>query len=127
MSTEQNKAIVRQLIDEINGQNISAINTMVSTQVAGEVKDSLAWIKSTWQDHHLEITDMIAEGDKVWCRLASRGIHTGQWMGIAATGRHWTNSGIGFIQISDGKIVAIEWFFDVLNHITQLGATIKTQ
>jgi hypothetical protein len=89
-------------------------------------EEALAWIAATWTDHRLEIIDMIAEEDKVWCRLTSSGIHKGEWMGIAPTGKQWTNSGVGFLTFIEGRIAEIVWFFDVFNHISQLGATFTT-
>ena len=67
----------------------------------------------------------VAEGDKVWCRLRTNGSHTGEWRGIPPTGRQWTNTGIWFFQVSDGKIVEAEWKMDELNLLRQLGATIS--
>lgn len=126
MTTEQNKLIVRQLIDAINRQDRPAIEQLVSPQVAAELSDAQAWITATWTDHRLEITDMLAEGEQVWCRLASSGIHKGEWMGIVPTGKEWTNSGVGFLKFSGGSVVEVVWFFDVFNHVSQLGATLTT-
>jgi predicted ester cyclase len=47
-------------------------------------------------------------------------------MGIAPTGKQWTNSGVGFLTFIEGRIAEIVWFFDVFNHISQLGATFTT-
>ena len=126
MATENNKIVVQHLIDAINQQDISAIDQIVSPKVAAEIRDALAWIAATWTDHRLKIVDMIAEEDQVWCRLASSGIHKGEWMGIAPTGKQWTNSGVGFLKFSAGRITEVVWFFDVFNHISQLGATFTT-
>ena len=44
----------------------------------------LPGVYGLWGDHRIEITDMIAEGDTVWARVATSGGHTGEWRGIAA-------------------------------------------
>ena len=72
----------------------------------------------------MEITDMIAEGDKVWARVATGGGHTGDYRAVAPTGKRWTNTGVLFIRILDGKIAEWTGAFDELNHLTQLGATL---
>ena len=59
---------------------------------------------------------MIAEGDKVWARVATSGGHTGEWKGIAPTGRRWTNTGVIFLRIANGRVAEWSGQFDVLNH-----------
>ena len=36
-------------------------------------------------NYHIEVEDMVAEGDKVFCRTVVCGIHRGQFMGFAPT------------------------------------------
>ena len=35
--------------------------------------------------YHIEVEDMVAEGDKVFCRTVVCGVHRGQFMGFAPT------------------------------------------
>ena len=35
-----------------------------------------------YEGHHVDATDMIAESDKVWARVATRGGHSGEWEGV---------------------------------------------
>ncbi len=125
MTTEQNKVIVRDLIDAIGRRDLEAISNVTTPKVAAEVKDMLAWMLSLWNDHQGEITDMVAEEDKVWIRLATQGSFTGEWMGIAPNGKRWTNAGVGCMRLADGKVAQIEWYFDNLGQLLQLGATVK--
>lgn len=83
----------------------------------------LPGIYSLWSGHRIEVADVIAEGDKVWCRLRTYGTHAGEWLGIPSTGRPWTNTGVWFFRISAGRIVEVEWKMDELNLLRQLGAT----
>ncbi|WP_196217834.1 ester cyclase [Streptomyces blattellae] len=67
-----------------------------------------------------ELLDM--EGGRVVGRFISRGTHTGEFMGIAPTGRTIEVNGIGMYTFSDGK-VAREWVMDdLLGLLQQLGA-----
>lgn len=83
------------------------------------------WVYATYEGHHADITDMIAEGDKVWVRVATRGGHSGEWEGIPPTGRQWTNTGMIFYRLAEGKVVDLDHLFDELGQLKQLGATIR--
>src|SRR5215469_15389355 len=54
-------------------------------------------------DIHFTIEDMVAEGDKVVYRGSARGTHKGEFMGIAATGKHVTFTSIVISRIAKGK------------------------
>jgi predicted ester cyclase len=67
------------------------------------------------------VEDQIAEGDKVATRISGRGLHTGEVMGAAATGKKLTWSALVLSRFVDGKI-AEEWVeFDGLSFLQQLG------
>jgi predicted ester cyclase len=124
MSIEDNKAIVRRFIEAINQQDEDAIAELVAPHLIDETKQGIQWVYATFAGHHIDITDMIGEGDQVWARLATSGGHTGELWGIPPTGKQWTNTGVYFVRVADGKIVAREGLFDAINHLEQLGATI---
>jgi predicted ester cyclase len=55
-------------------------------------------------------------------RFTFRGTHTGEFMGIAPTGRSVTMTGIDVVRIVDGKIVEF-WYAEQLHDLLrQLGA-----
>jgi len=137
MSIEENKTLVRRFCAALNTaldgrapaalteQELAVFDEILTPDLAQKTKqESLPQVYGRWGDHRIEITDMIAEGDTVWARVATSGGHTGEWKGIAPTGRRWTNTGVLFFRITDGKIAEWPGQFDVLNHLTQLGATI---
>ena len=131
MTIEENKVIARKCFDALNRQfvepdkrDFSGIDEVMSPKWANEIKSWLPGLNQLWPDHHIEVTDMLAEGNMVWCRLATNATHCGEWEGIRANGRHWTNTGIWYLTIVDHKIVDIEWLFNDLPIIRQLGATI---
>jgi hypothetical protein len=122
MSAEENKAIVRRLIEALDTDNLAALDTLLSPEL---VHQWHAGINSgPFSEHHATITDMVAEGDKVVARLATQGIHSGEWEGIPATGKRWTNTGAAFCRVEHGKIVELDFMFDELGHVKQLGATL---
>jgi predicted ester cyclase len=71
-------------------------------------------------DVHYAIEDLIAEGDRVVLRVVSSGTHRGEFVGIAATGRRVTNTGIVIYRIADGKIAESWAEMDFMRLIRQL-------
>ena len=68
------------------------------------------------------IEDLLADGDRVVARWTTRGTHTGEFMGIPATGRVVTTSGITIFRLENGLIVE-EWSeSDTFGLLQQLGA-----
>jgi steroid delta-isomerase-like uncharacterized protein len=69
-----------------------------------------------------EILGMIAAGDTVarWWRM--RGTHAGEFLGLPATHRPFTLTGIDVLRIADGKIVEVWHEEDLLGLMMQLGA-----
>lgn len=124
MSIEENKAIVRRIVEAADEHDIDALEELVSPDLMPRLRQSLEWAYVTYAGHRMSITDIVAEGDKVWVRLATSGGHSGEWRGIPPTGRQWTNTGVAFYRLSEGKVVEGDWLFDYLDHLEQLGATI---
>src|SRR5882757_5057983 len=99
MSLEQNKAIVRGYLNDIeNNRNMAAYDQYLSedvvfNEVRGFREQHPARMQATlgaFPDFHLIIRDQVAEGDKVVTRVTFHGTHQGQFNGIAATGRQET-------------------------------------
>jgi predicted ester cyclase len=124
MSVQENKEIVRRFLEAFNAHDLEALDELTASEYQQRVHNGLARGQSTYPGHHVEITDMVAEGDKVWVRLATSGGYAGGWLDIPASDAQWTNTGVYFYRLSGGKIAEGEGLFDVLNHIRQLGAKV---
>jgi len=114
MKIEQNKAIVRDYLNEIvNKGNLGAFDTFFSDDVmfneTGNFREQyparMQAIHRAFPDHHLIVRDQIAEGDKVVTRVTFHGTHSGSFNGIPATGKQVEWSGIAMDRIADGKVV----------------------
>ena len=71
---------------------------------------------------HITVDQQIAEGDLVATRWTGQGTHTGEFNGIAPTGKEVTVSGLTISRLEGGKIVE-EWTnWDTLGMLVQLGA-----
>ncbi len=133
MSTEENKAQVRRIIEEVwNQGNPALLSEFYAPHYVGHeptmtihglegIRQFVSDYLAAFPDLHFTIEDMIAEGDKVATRWSSRGTHKGALQGIAPTGKHATSSGITISRCVDGKAVE-EWIsWDTLGMLQQLG------
>ncbi len=135
MSTEANKEIVRRWNEEFfNQRKLDAIDRFFHpnyVQYPGNIR--LAAVSEGFTvglesnpDAHLQIEDLIAEGDTVAGRVSYRATHKGEFIHpvvgrIPPTGKQITITGIAVVRISDGKI-AEQWVVrDSLGMLQQLG------
>ena len=124
MSTEENKAIVRRLIAATNAQDFAVFDQLITPETAEHVKDVMRGIYAAFEGYHIDITDMVAEGDKVMTRVTTRGGHSGEFEGVPPTGKQWIGKGFIFDRLENGKVVEVGWVMDWLDHLKQLGSTI---
>lgn len=124
MSTEENKAIARQILEAANAQDYDAFDQFMTPELATQSKDTMRGLYATFEGHHFDIVDMVAEGDKVMTRITTHGAHSGEFEGVPPTGKQWTNKGFIYDRFENGKVVEIDFVMDVLGHLKQLGATI---
>ena len=136
MSTEQNKALVRQMVEEVfNRGNISLADKFLAPDFVEHeqlppgvpsgregVKQLTAMFRSVFPDFKATIDDMIAEGDKVVIRQTWTGTQKGEFMGIPPTGKRVSFGVIDIIRITDGKFVEHWGQMDSMGMMQQLGA-----
>jgi len=135
MSTEQNKALFRRLMEEVFDRgNISLIDELFAPDFveheelppgipAGSegVKQLSTMFRSAFPDFKATIDDMIAEGDKVVVRGTWSGTHKGEFMGIAPTGKRVSFGVIDMVRIAGGKFVEHWGQMDNMGLMQQLG------
>jgi steroid delta-isomerase-like uncharacterized protein len=86
------------------------------------VKQGIIAFRAGLPDLHLEMDDVIAEGDKVVCRYTLSGTHTGELMGIPASGKKVAMEGIGIVRFQDGRVAEFWGAADELGLMQQVGA-----
>ena len=132
MSLEENKAIVRRVIGAVNTQNPASLDELVasdfvyhmpSQQIRGldVMKQGVEEEIKGFPDLHLTIEDIIAEGDKVCVRLKETATHTGEFRGLAPTGKKITYTAVATWRIVDNKIVDGWGVYDQMDFFKQLG------
>jgi predicted ester cyclase len=131
--SEANKALIRRVIEELfNKHNAALIDELYPDcvyrapavgELRGEAyKQFLTSVLAGFPDGRWTVEDQVAEGDKVVTRWSFTGIHRGNVMGIAPTGKQVTTSGVMIDRIIGGKI-AEEWEeYDSLGMMQQLDA-----
>jgi steroid delta-isomerase-like uncharacterized protein len=134
--SEQNKAVVRRFIEDVwNSGNLAAIDELISEDHVdhdpgqagspGGREGARAFIqmyRTAFPDTHIELGEMIAEGDLVAATWTATGTHQGELMGIPPTGKTATITGIGVDRVRDGQIVESWANYDLLGMLVQLGA-----
>ncbi len=132
--SEENKEVIRRFFEEVwNKKNLAAIDELVAAdQVDHELPPGLppgregakAFISmylGAFPDLEMTIEDMLAEGDKVSTRWSATGTHSGDLMGIPATGKQVTVTGLDINRVSGGKSVEHWGQFDQMGMMQQLG------
>ncbi|MBI4213750.1 MAG: ester cyclase [Chloroflexi bacterium] len=77
---------------------------------------------SAFPDLHVEVHDVLGEGDRVAARLTISGTHRGVFMGtIQPTGTRAVWEGIDIFRLMDGRIFERWNSRDLLGLMTQLG------
>ena len=84
-------------------------------------KEVLKLWHDAFPDLSLDVVDVFAVGEKAALRWTARGTHKGPLIGLPATGRQVTLSGIDILRIVDGRIVERWAEFNGLEMLQQLG------
>ena len=121
--SQQNKAVVRRLVDEVlNGGRLGVIDELYAPSLAPEAREWIAPFQTSFPDMHMEIVDLIAEGDKVVGRFTCSGTHLGEWVGHAPTGRRFEAiDEVSIFRFREGRIVDVWSLEDNLTRLEQLG------
>jgi steroid delta-isomerase-like uncharacterized protein len=66
------------------------------------VIQTMQWLRSAFSDQRYEIHQIIAEGDTVAVHLTHHGRHTGEFMGMPATGRAFAYRHVHIMRFENG-------------------------
>jgi steroid delta-isomerase-like uncharacterized protein len=136
MLTETNKTVARRYIEEVWSKgNLAVLNEIIAKDYVSSgpgslpglptgpegAKQLVAVYRNAFPDLRFTIDEQIAEGDKVMTRWTGHGTHQGELVGIPATGKSTTVTGIAVDRIADGKIAESWLVFDQFGLMQQLG------
>ena len=119
MSTEQNKAMVRRIYDELwNERRLGVADEVIAEGAVNydtglapmpfgpeEMKATVRMVTAAFPDNRHEVEEAIAEGDRVVLRCTLTGTHLGEFLGIPPTGRKIAVTEIHIYRMEDGKAV----------------------
>jgi len=128
-------ATLRRMYDLINAQDIDAFGELLAADFveheelpAGAptregVKEFFRMQIAAFPDLKMTVQDVIVGGDKVVARARFTGTHTGEFMGMPATGRSVDVPLIDIMRFADDGLVHEHWgVFDAMAMMRQLGA-----
>jgi predicted ester cyclase len=76
--------------------------------------------RTAFSDIHIEVEDVVVEGDKSVARCLVTGTHSGEGLGKAPTGKPVKFTGMSMVRIKDGKIIESWNNFDFMTMYKQL-------
>lgn len=138
MSIEQNKALIRLYVNELNRRHMAVLDEMVadnvilgslhqsppadSESVTREAYRQLITARiNAFPDYRVTIEEMVAEGDQVVVYWTSRGTHRGEFMGVLPTGKQITGAAVSIYRIVNGRITEVRGMWDRADTWQQLG------
>ena len=136
MSTEENKAIVRRINDEVWSEgHLDVIDELIADEFIATVvgapeqirgqqgfREFVVMYRTAFPDLRITVDEQFAEGETVVTRWTATGTNEGELMGIPATGKQATVAGININRVSGGKLVEGWGLFDQLGLLQQIGA-----
>ena len=121
MSLEENKAIILSLYEADNKKDLSILDEVIAPcffdpmfqlrGAKGYKQFETAFFKG-FPDWIETIEDVIAEGDKVLVRFTATGTHTGEFLGLAPTGKKVTVKAVQIWRLVDGMVVSKDSIMD---------------
>ena len=135
--SEANKALVRRFIDGYQtGNDKDVLREIISPVLVNhtpmqpgaqggveEVEAIFDMFHTAFDGFSVEVLDQLAEGDKVMTYKVFTGTHTGEFLGIAPTGRKVRFAVMDIVRIADGQIVEHWGLVDQLGLLNQLRLT----
>ncbi|GHO79610.1 hypothetical protein KSD_73810 [Ktedonobacter sp. SOSP1-85] len=137
MSVEENKVLVCRVAEAIwNRGNLAYVDetyrsdylhhdpNLPAVRTRENFKRWVAASRNAFPDFHITHEDLIAEHDRVMCRVILQGTHAGSFgllTPIPATGKPITVAGVVIFRVAEGKIVEDWYQIDNLRIMQQLG------
>jgi len=129
VSVEENKAIIRRLVEEVyNGGNLDVVDELMAPHIFDHAavpehqhgidgfKHVMEWVSTFSSDVHY-----LGEGNKVAVRMTQSGTHTGPVRGIPPTGKRFSVDYVHWFRLADGKVTEMWAVRDDLSRLEQLG------
>lgn len=133
--SEQNKSIVRRLGTEgFAGGDLSVLDELLAEDYVDHfappgvapgregTKAFVAMLQAAFSDTEVTVEDMVAEGDRVVARWTMNATHVGEFMGVPASNKRISVTGIEIDRIADGQVAEAWTQVDMVAFLVQAGA-----
>ena len=135
MSLEENKAIIRKMMEAVNERNLDLIDELIAPEYVDhtnhlrgrEEVNKFLTTHFKGLDIHFAIEDMVAEEDKVWVYLTFTGTHVGDFHGFPPTGKNLTEKIVQMYRIVNDMMVENLQVSNPLDLLMQPGAVEYTE
>ena len=123
MTAEQNKFLVRRLVEEaVNPGNLDVLDDVAEGEFAKAAGRWIGPFRNSFPDFRMKIVDLVADGEKVAAHFRCSGTHLGEWMGHPPTGRRFVDiDEIYIFRVSGAKLAGAFGVEDNLARMRQLG------
>ncbi|QFY10211.1 hypothetical protein GBF35_29475 [Nonomuraea phyllanthi] len=134
MTAHSHKDVIRRLYEGLEADNLDLANELftpdfITTEgqhqnIVGPegFKAAIGEVHAAYADPSFEILDMVAEDDQVTVRWRMRATHTGELMGIPATGREISMEAFALFRFKGDRISERHAVIDRLGLLQQLRA-----
>jgi steroid delta-isomerase-like uncharacterized protein len=87
------------------------------------VKEIFRMYFAAFPDLHMDVQDVLSDGDKVVARVKCSGTNEGEFMGMPPTGKHFEVNEIDIVRFGEDGLAHEHWgVFDAMTMMQQLGA-----
>jgi predicted ester cyclase len=130
-----NKELVRRLYEEgFNKGDLAVVDELVASDVVthnpiildaptgpDSIRGGIEMLRSSFPDFHVEVLDLLAEGDRVAAFLLMSGTNSGEYRRGGATERRGTMRAFFIWRVADGRLAESWGLADRLGLLQELG------
>ena|SRR5437867_3668025 len=138
MLTQTSAALIARYYNEIASQPNVALGSVVADDILtpefifhppndtegqhglARHKQFLIWHHGVAPDQQFTVEDMVTDSNKGAARWSLQGTHQGEFLGIGATGRQFSLTGIDYFRLTDERIAELWRSFDIREFVQQL-------
>lgn len=121
MPAQENKGIIRDYFEAFNRDWEGATQRYVSD---AELEEHIRFFQEALPGYQLEAHDVLADGDRVAVRGTVHGVHQGELLGVAPTGRKVAFPLFIIYRLADGLIVEHWMLADQAGLMQQITAAV---
>jgi predicted ester cyclase len=117
------KAVVARLVEEVmNRGELEVIGEIYAAEMQAAARRWIEPFREAFPDVHMDIIELIAEGERVAARFRCSGTNLGRWRNREPTGRRMQDiDEVYFFTVRGGRITEAWGLEDTAKRLRQLG------